>query len=221
MRIFNDCLYLLHMNAKHRFLLTAIPLLAAISLKAQEASYDHKIIAILPFRTTSFQAAPKGNDTLMQQLIAEEEALGIEVQEAFYDAVTEDKERLLVDVQPWQQTDSILKQAGVDFRKINYMDKQVLAKLLKVDAVLTGQLNKVLRPSQYFAMVGGMVGAETAAAVNASEKRKSFAVFLYDGETGDAIWNFERNIEGSYNSRDKKQNARLFKSFIKKFPYTR
>lgn len=209
------------MNTKHRFLLTAALLLGALcNLKAQEPAYDHKIIAILPFRTTSHQAAPRGNDSVMQRLIAEEEALGIEVQEAFYDAVTEDKERLLVDVQPWQVTDSLLKQAGIDFRKVNYMDKQVLAKLLKVDAVLTGQLSKVLKASPYLPMAAGMAGAETAAAVHANEKRKAFAVFLYDGQTGDAIWNFEREIDGSYN-RDKKQNARLFKSFIKKFPYTR
>lgn len=209
------------MNAKHRFLLTAILLLGAISLKAQDAAYDHKIIAILPFRTTSFQAAPKGNDTLMQQLIAEEEALGIGTQEAFYDAVTEDKERLLVEVQPWQVTDSILKQAGIDFRKVNYMDKQVLAKLLKVDAVLSGQLNRILKPSRFMMGVTGAIGTDALGAAHPNDKLKKFAVVLYDGQTGDAIWNFEREIEGSYNSRDKKQNARLFKSFIKKFPYTR
>jgi hypothetical protein len=208
-------------TTKYPLLLTAVLLLSAIcGLKAQEVAYDHKIIAILPFRTTSHQAAPRGNDSTMQRLIAEEETQGIEAQAAFYDAVTADEDRLLVDVQPWQLTDSLLKQAGVDFRKINYMDKQVLAKLLKVDAVLTGQMNKVLKASPYLPMVGGLAGAEAAAAMHANEKKKLFAVFLYDGKTGDAIWNFEREVDGSYN-KDKKQNAKLFKAFIKQFPYTR
>lgn len=210
------------MIAKYRLLLTAVLLLSAIcGLKAQEVAYDHKIIAILPFRTTSHQAAPRGNDSTMQRLIAEEEAQGVEAQAAFYDAVTADEDRLLVDVQPWQLTDSLLKQAGIDFRKVNYMDKQVLAKLLKVDAVLTGQLNKILKPSMFMTGVAGAIGTDALGDAHPTDKMKKFAVVLYDGQTGDAIWNFEREVLGSYNSRDKKQNAKLFKAFIKQFPYTR
>ncbi|HEY0612573.1 MAG TPA: hypothetical protein VGD35_23015 [Chitinophaga sp.] len=212
------------MNTKHRFLLTAILLLGAISLKAQEAAYDHKIIAILPFKTTSFKTLPKGNDSVIQRLMASEAALSLEVQEAFYNAITADQDRLLVDVQNWQLTDSLLKAANLDFRKIIYADKQVLANLLKVDAVLAGEFNShQLAGASAAPDVAAITAAGGAwALVNMMNRPTKLTVFLYDGKTGDPLWNFEKELVANpvFNN-SKKLEGRLYKAFIKKFPYTR
>jgi hypothetical protein len=67
-------------------------------------------------------------------------AFGIEVQEALFNSITAKPDKLLVAVPDWRTTDSLLKAAGLDFRKVAYMDKEQLARLLKVDAILSGRV---------------------------------------------------------------------------------
>lgn len=55
-------------------------------------------------------------------------------------SITAKPDKLLVAVQDWRTTDSLLKAAGLDFRKVAYMDKAQLAHLLKVDAILSGRV---------------------------------------------------------------------------------
>lgn len=209
------------MTANYRLLLTIACLLSCITgLKAQEAAYDHKIIAVLPFRAMSYKAIPQGGDSAVQRLIANETALGLEVQEAFYNAITSDKERLLVDVQDWKLTDSLLKAAGLDFRKVNYSDKQTLAALLKVDAVVTGELKSKHTPT--FPVISPDVVSLAYFADDLYGKDKRLTVFLYDGKTGDPLWNYEREITSHLLTRSTKSlEGKLYKSFIKQFPYTR
>lgn len=212
------------MNAKHRFLLTAILLLGTLGLKAQETAYDHKIIAILPFKTTSFKTLPKGDDSVIQRLMTSEAALSLEVQEAFYNAITADQDRLLVDVQDWKLTDSLLKAANLDFRKINYTDKQVLASLLKVDAVLAGEFNshQIAGASAAPDVVATTATGGALAIVHMMNRPTKLTVFLYDGKTGDPLWNFEKELVANpVFKNSKKLEGRLYKAFIKKFPYTR
>lgn len=211
------------MTANCRLLLTIACLLSCITgLKAQEAAYDHKIIAILPFKTMSYKGPSMGGDSAVQRLIAHEVARSLEIQEAFYNAITSDTERLLVDVQDWKLTDSLLKAAGFDFRKVNFSDKQVLAALLKVDAVLTGELisHRVSGSAVDNATVVAAGGV--AALIGMLDRPKKMTVFLYDGKTGDPLWNFERELTANpLFNREKNLDDRLFKAFIKKFPYTR
>jgi hypothetical protein len=212
------------MTAKYRLLLTAALLLGAIcNLKAQEPAYDHKIIAILPFKTQSYKVTPRSGDSAVQRLLANEAALSIEVQEAFYNAITSDSERLLVEVQDWKLTDSLLRAAGIDFRKINFSDKQVLAALLKVDAVLVGELSARRTNEMQPEDVAAMTTADGAAftGLRMYEKTKRLIVSLYDGKTGDPLWNFERELTSHLLFRHTKNlDAKLYKSFIKRFPYT-
>jgi hypothetical protein len=209
------------MTANYRLLLTIACVLASIcNLKAQEAAYDHKIIAILPFKTMSSKAIPPPGDSAVQRLLANETRLSVEIQEAFYNTVTSDKERLLVDVQDWKLTDSLLKVAGVDFRKVNFTDKQALATLLKVDAILVGEFAS--RPTPSVTVGPDVVTSVGFTAVDIADKKKRLLVVLYDGKTGDALWNFEKEIIRSTLFRsDKNLDAKLYKSFVKKFPYTR
>ena len=211
------------MTANCRLLFTIACLLSCITgLKAQEAAYDYKIIAILPFKTMSYKGPSQGSDSAVQRLIAHEVARSFEIQEAFYNAITSDTERLLVDVQDWKLTDSLLKAAGFDFRKVNFSDKQVLAALLKVDAVLTGEL--VSHRASGSAVDNATVAAAGGAwaLVGMLDRPKKMTVFLYDGKTGDPLWNFERELTGNpLFNRDKNLDERLFKAFIRKFPYTR
>ncbi|GAA0561050.1 hypothetical protein GCM10009415_48800 [Chitinophaga japonensis] len=181
---------------------------------AAQATYDHRIIAVLPFKTRTAYFKPQSKDAV-QALQEREAAEGLQLQEALYNAMTQDEEKLLVDVQDWQLTDSLLKAARVDFRNVNNLDAQSLCRLLKVDAVLTGELAE-LRVSRTYT---------TSTLIFAASKTKRMIIELYDGKTGDHIWNFEKELDvaGIFDTEKHNQylEKRLLKAFIRKFPYTR
>jgi hypothetical protein len=139
---------------------------------------NHQLIAILPFRTTSPEikykkGAPK------EKVISEETVFSKKVQQAFYNSVTNDEKRWRVSVQDCRVTDSLLEKNGIDLQKVGFLDKQMLAALLKVDAVVVGQLEDFRIPG---------VG------VDMSRKKSAWIMSVYDGKTGDHIWAFRYGI---------------------------
>jgi hypothetical protein len=139
---------------------------------------DHQLIAILPFRTTSPEikykkGAPK------EQVISEETIFSKQVQQAFYNSIMDDEMRWRVSVQDYHVTDSILEKNGISLQKVGFMDKQMLAALLKVDAVLMGQLENFSVPG---------------VAISMSGRISTLIMSLYDGKTGDHIWTFRDSV---------------------------
>jgi hypothetical protein len=194
-------------------LVSFILLLSLQSVTAQE--YQHKTIAILPFRMTSPEVKyAKATD--QEQLSNDEKVFSMNVQQAFYNSITNDKDSWLITVQDCRITDSLLERAGIDLQKAGYMDKEVLAKLLKVDAVMTGQLDR-------FRTMHNSVGAKMlgTSMLGPYSTGKLFLT-LFDGETGELIWTFKRDARtdqliGNYYRLD----PDLYNAFRKKFPYTR
>lgn len=214
------------MTVRNYVLLTVALLFATLcELKAQddndqpeivsERAYDHKIIAILPLKTGSYRSGSTRKDSSVQQVIDKEEDWSLKAQEGLFNAITKDKEKLLVEVQDWRVTDSLLTKAGIDLRKVNFLDKQQLAAYLKVDALLAGQLVRVDVPNN-----GVTINNMTAGYQGASRQRV-LSVLLYDGKTGNAIWSFDRKVAPFLFEKDKWLDDRLFEVFRRKFPYTR
>lgn len=190
-----------------------ILLLSLQSVIAQE--YQRKTIAILPFRMTSPEVSyAKATD--QEQLSNDEKVFSMQVQQAFYNSITNDKDSWLVTVQDCRVTDSLLERAGIDLQKAGYMDKEVLAKLLKVDAVMTGQLDR-------FRTMHNSVGAKMlGTSMLGTHSAGKLFLTLFDGETGELIWTFQRTARtdqliGNYYRLD----PDLYNAFRKKFPYTR
>jgi hypothetical protein len=206
------------MTARNCLLLTVALLFATFyKIKAQEVSentYDHKIIAILPLKTSSYKSGSTRKDSSLQQVIDKEEDWSLKAQQALYNAITQDKEKLLVEVQDWRLTNSLLAKAGIDVRKATFQDEQQLAAYLKVDAILSGELIATRTHSTYTQINNMTSGTH-------SSKNRKLSVRLYDGKTGDAIWSFERNVFQILFEKDKWMDQRLFDAFRRKFPYTR
>jgi len=169
---------------------------------AQDAGPDYKTIAILPFRI----AAPS------MDAVSQDSILCLQVQQAFYNSYMSDKESWMVTVQDWQVTDSLLHRAGIDFRRSSFMDKSALAALLKVDAVITGELNRVHT-------TGHTVGAQLLGTDRIKFSVSKLYVFLYDGKTGDRLWSFNRGIRAEdLIGNNYSLNKELYQAFTRKFP---
>lgn len=201
------------------YLLTIILFFTGVTYtRAQQ--YDHKIIAILPINAHSYKLAPSANDSAFQQAWAREASLGIDVQEALFNSITADSSKLLVDVQDWRVTDSLLQMARLDLRKVTYMDKVQLAQLLKVDAILAGKL-EIIDLKKYGTNSMANVSV-TLGVMQLMGAQRRLTMQLYDGPSGNELWSFEKTVQSNkLFDRDKKIEDKLFRSFVKKFPYTR
>lgn len=206
-------------------------------LTTGQTRYNHKIIAVLPVRTM-FVDYNMLADSSMQGFQRTELTYGLQLQQALYNTIVSDTNRLLVVVQPWEVTDSILKQAGVDLRKIPYMDIDAVAKILKVDACI---VTTVRRKSRKGSNVGPTTGAAlgvtpvaaaaigiagAAAAQEGSRMIKSdsklFSYELVDGKSGNTIWSSSDVITFKDLTLYKDGlvcSPNIFARFKKRFPY--
>lgn len=172
------------MSPVKKIIASLILLFSLQSAIAQEL--PHKTIAILPFRLSSPEVK-YAKVTDQEQLSTEEKIFSLQVQQAFYNSVLNDKEGWLITLQDYKLTDSLLERAGIDLQKAGYMDKEVLAKVLKVDAVMTGQLDRFLK--KHNSVGAKMLGSHI---LPAHMVGKLF-ITMFDGESGELIWTFKRN----------------------------
>lgn len=166
---------------------------------------NHQLIAILPFRTISPEIKYK-KGAPREQVVSEETVFSMQVQQAFYNSITNDEKRWRVSVQDCRVTDSLLEKNDIDLQKVGFMDKRMLAALLKVDAVIVGQLEDFRIPGL---------------ATNMSGKKSAWIMSLYDGKTGDHIWAFRYGIRAKDLIGDfYRLNPDLYKAIRKNCPYT-
>jgi len=187
-----------------QYLLTAILFFTGVTYThaQQAAEPDYKTIAILPFRI----AAPS------MDAVSQDSIFCLQVQQAFYNAYMNDRKSWMVAVQDWQVTDSLLHRAGIDFRASNFLDKSAIAALLKVDAVITGELDRVHT-------TGHSVGAQLLGTNRIKFSVSKLYIFLFDGKTGDQLWSFNKKIRAEeLIGNNYSLNEDLYQAFTRKFP---
>lgn len=114
-----------------------ICLLFSGSVHAQDAT--RKKIVVLPFRVATTGLKQNSRDGF-QQLKAYEMEQGLLMQQAFYNALTEEGHHL--DLEDIAVTNAHLKAAGIELSKAYWMDKATLCKLLNANAVIAGTLQE-------------------------------------------------------------------------------
>lgn len=201
---------------------------------AGQVKYDHKIIAILPMKTAFIKYASV-TDSSIKEYRALELKYGVELQEALYHVITADTNRLLVAVQPWEVTDSILKRAGVDFLKLPYLNMVAIARLLKVDACIVTTVNPIIpmRGGARGAAIGGTPLAALAASLASgaasqgltnlmTKGNKNFYYTLVDGKSGEDVWSLSDEVSSEDLALSKEGivcSHKMFWRFKKRFPY--
>ena len=193
-------------------------------------AYDHKIIAVLPVRAVLAEYRNL-SDSGIQALRALELKYGGQLQESLHQTITGDTNHLLVEVQPWQTTDSILKRAGIDPLKIPWLDMSAIARVLKVDACIVTTMVRIRQsPNTFFAgntipamLATGVASTAVSALINrANRDNKTFRFSLMDGRSGNQIWTFSLTVPANELILEKDKMvfaSTIFKRFKKRFPY--
>jgi len=115
------------------------------SLQFAERARHHQIIAVLPFEMVLTGDPP--DDLTAEQIAQIEEAESVAFQEAYYhrllhQASVHRKHPIRIEIQPVETTNRLLAEAGIGVRESWAMSAKSLARVLRVDAVVSTSVQK-------------------------------------------------------------------------------
>jgi len=210
-------------------LLTVFALIACIgAINAQTNLYehpdfetltkDHKKIAIVPFKT-QVKLRPKQMKEMkegdMEKL---EKAEGTGLQTAMHSWFLKRKKRgkMNVEVQDPKRTNAMLKKEGITYENIQDQLPENLAKILGVDAVISGdfETNKPMSEGASIALgvVFGFFGSTNNAIVNMS---------IHNGIDAELLWNYNKKVRGSIGSSPEDLVNILMRKASRRLGYTK
>jgi len=200
-----------------------------INLSAQTNLYEnpefetiaksHKKIAVVPFKTQVKLRPKQMKDMNEAQLHRLEKAEGKGIQTAMYSWFLKRKKRgklTKIDVQDPKITTALLKRKNIDYDNITDYTPQELAKIIEVDAIITGEFetNKPMSEGATVALglLIGFWGSTNNAIVNMS---------VHDKKDGVLLWNYNKKVRGSIGSSPEDLINILMRKASRRLAYTK
>jgi hypothetical protein len=185
--------------------------------KFEEITANHKVIGILPFKT-SITLRPKDMKSMTnEQIIKMEEDEGMSIQSAMYSwfLKREKRESLKVSVLDPITANAKLKRMGVTPSNFADYTPDELANILEVDAVIMGTFdtNKPMSEGASVALglLIGVYGPTNKAVINLS---------IYNATDGALIANYNKGISGSMGSSTEDLINILMRKASRRISYT-
>ena len=174
---------------------------------------QHKIVAILPFNVTiSYKKQPKNfsEDGNREQEIA----YGSKIQTSLYTYLLRKQNDYTVQFQDVEKTNILLKKAGV-YDKLDQTTMDSVAKILGVDAVISGNFNSEQVKSEG-AAIGMMV-------LNRGYGGKTgdghLIMSIHNGSDGELLWRFDKIMAESISTSTEDLIEHMMRKVSRKFPY--
>jgi len=184
-----------------------------------EIAKTHKIIAVVPFKTQVKLRPKQMKDMTDEQLHRLEKAEGEGIQTAMYSWFLKRKKRgklQNLEVQDPKVTTALLKRKEINYDNITDFTPQELAKLLEVDAVISGEFetNKPMSEGASVALglLIGFWGSTNNAVVNMS---------VHNAEDGILLWNYNKKVRGSIGSSPEDLINILMRKASRRLSYTK
>lgn len=179
---------------------------------------DHKIIAVVPFRTT-ISLRPKQLAALKEGQLAEmNEDESINIQNAMFAwfLTRRQQGRMWVDVQDVSITNAILARNGITYDNMAKYSPQEIARILEVDAIVKGTFDTDKPMSDGASLALGVLvgfwGATNKATIN---------MFIYNAADGRAIVNYNKAVAGSVGSTTDQLINKVMRKASRRIPYTK
>jgi hypothetical protein len=179
----------------------------------------HKIIAIVPFKTQVKLRPKQMKDMNEEQLNRLEKAEGEGIQGAMYSWFLKRKKRgdlQNLEIQDPRITSVMLKKQNIDYENIMDFTPQELAKILEVDAVISGEFETNKPMSEGAAVVLGAIfgvfGSTNSAVINMS---------VHNAQDGILLWNYNKKVSGSMGSSSEDLINILMRKASRRLAYTK
>lgn len=183
-----------------------------------ELTKDHKIIAIVPFKTTVTLRPKDMKDMTPEQLHKMEISEGEGLQSGMYSWFLKRKKNgdMTIDVQDINTTNALLRKAELNVDNLDTMTPKEIAEILGVDAVIMGTFdtNKPMSEGASVALglLVGFYGSTNKAVVN---------LFIYNGKDGELLVNYNKSVSGSIGSSPEDLVNILMRKASRRITYTK
>ncbi len=196
----------------------------------EEISKNHKTVAVLPFEVITTGHVPEELTSEMIVEIEENESKAFQV--SFYNSILSStkrgKKNLRINLQHYAKTVERLEESEVSIRDSWSKDPSKLAKILGVDAVVTGRIKK----HKYFSdgvSVGIEVGTNiltevfgdtgVVPAVSNRNKNVNTNYSLVNSSDGTVLWSIGYNHEADWRQHQNQLVSNINNRSAKHFPY--
>lgn len=180
---------------------------------------NHQIIAMVPFKTQVKLRPKQMKDMDEEQMAKLERSEGESIQTAMYSWFLKRKKRgkmQRIRVQDPRTTNAKLLKLGIDYDNIFEHTPMELAKILEVDAVISGdfETNKPMSEGASVALglLIGFWGSTNSAIVNMS---------IHNAEDGILLWNYNKKVRGSLGSSPEDLVNVLMRKASRRLAYTK
>lgn len=182
----------------------------------KELAKDHKTIAILPFEASVSLRPKQMKEITPEQLTEMQKNEGLAIQQSMYTWFLQRQKRgkLKLDVQDPKRTNALLLKNNIT--NPNLITPEELAKLLEVDAVITGRFETDKPMSEGASIALGLLvgfwGQTNSATINMS---------VNNGLDGLLLWNYNKRVAGSLGSSTDSLINTLMRKASRRLAYTK
>lgn len=179
---------------------------------------EHQIIAVVPFDATVSLRPKQMKDISPEQLQRMEQSEGESVQMAMYSwfLKREKREQLTVKVQDTNTTNALLKKNGITYENLTNYTPEELARLLEVDAVVSGKFETSKPMSEGASLaLGALIGFW------GSTNKAVLNMFIHNASDGQLLINYNKGVSGSVGSSTEDLINILLRKASRRIAYTK
>lgn len=179
---------------------------------------EHQIIAVVPFDATVSLRPKQMKDISPEQLQRMEQSEGESVQMAMYSwfLKREKRDQLTVKVQDTNTTNALLKKNGITYENLTDYTPEELAKLLEVDAVVSGKFETSKPMSEGASLaLGALIGFW------GSTNKAVLNMFIHNASDGQLLINYNKGVSGSVGSSTEDLINILLRKASRRIAYTK
>ncbi|QPH38066.1 hypothetical protein [Pedobacter endophyticus] len=207
---------------KKLFLMLVVTALA-IHVKGQKQIFEgpslkneipkHKIVAILPFSAKiTYKKLPKGYDAAANK--EQEDAMSKSIQSSMYTYLLRKSDNYSVKLQDIDKTNILLKKAGID-GKLDETTKDEIAKILGVDALISGTYNTESTKSEAGAIATSIIG------LGGKTGTGKLTMLINNGSDGEMLWRFTKTMDDGISTSTDELVEQMMRKVSRNFPYSK
>ncbi|MEH6704073.1 MAG: hypothetical protein V7691_04700 [Galbibacter orientalis] len=176
-------------------------------------SSNHKTVAIIPFEA---RLELKNKELTDEQLEKLQEKEGYEVQNALetYFLKMHQRKDYRIEFQDIQNTNALLSKANIDLMNLDIYTTQDLCEILKVDAIISGDLTLNALISE-----GVSTDFDFMSFISGTSDYGRIAIKLSDGAIGKLLWKYEKVITRKSGKNTYDIIEAMMRKSTRKFPY--
>jgi hypothetical protein len=176
---------------------------------------NHKTIAVLPFKVTiDTNRLPKGTTLEMVQASQKQEAM--EFQRQLYARFLQRSQanEYTVAFQDVDQTNALLLKAGLQPDSLMGYTKDEVARILGVDALVSGTVRQAQPTS-----TGAAIAQTLLIGFSGSTQRVDINMAIHNGNDGALLWSYDHTDKGGLANSVEAMTKSLLKKVAGNFPY--